>query len=49
MSKDCQDRKYGNNYKKFKTAEKAIEGDEDDVVLCLLMMESEKENVKKKM
>ena len=47
MSKDCQDRKYGNNYEKFEKAEKAIDGDEDDMVLCSFSMESKKENVKK--
>ena len=48
MSKDCQDWKYGNNYKKIEKAEKGIFGDDDDVVLCLLTMENKKENLKKK-
>ena len=47
MSKDCWEQKYGNNYKKFEKGEKAIDGDENDVVLCLLMTENKKENVKK--
>ena len=34
--------------KKFKKAERAIDGDEDELVLCSLMRESKKENVKKK-
>ena len=46
MSKDCWAQKYNHN-KKFEKAERAIDGDEDDVVLCLLMSESKK-NVKTK-
>ena len=38
MTHDCKERKY-NNKKKNKKAEKAIDGDEDDLVLCLLTME----------
>ena len=48
MSQDCQERKYGNNNEKFEKEEKAIDGDEDDVVSCLLMMESKQESIKKK-
>ena len=47
MSNDCWDQKYGNNYKKVEKAEKAINGDEDEVVLCLLTMKNKKENIKK--
>ena len=47
MSKDCRAWKYG-SYKKSEKAEKAIDGDEDDMVLCLLTKENEKENAKKK-
>ena len=46
MSNDCRERKYNNN-KRYEKPEKAIDGDEDDLVLCLLMMEIEK-NIKKK-
>ena len=42
MSKDCRAWKYGHN-KKFKKEERAMDGDEDDVMLCLLMSESKKE------
>ena len=35
MSKDCWEWKYGNN-KKFERAKKAIDGNEDDMILCLL-------------
>ena len=42
MSKDCQAWKYSHN-KKFEEAERAIDGDENDVVLCLLMCESKNE------
>ena len=48
MSKDCSEWKYG-IYKKFEEAEKAIDKDEDDVVLCSLTMENKKDNVKKRM
>ena len=47
MGWDCRERKYDNN-NKYEKAEKAIDGDEDDVVLCLLTMENRKENVKEK-
>ena len=47
MSKDCWARKYGQN-KKIEKAERAIDGDEDDVVLCLLTSESKKECKNKK-
>ena len=47
MSKDCWAQKNG-HYKKFEKAERAIGGDEDDLVLCLLMRESKKEIKKKK-
>ena len=36
------------HYKKFQKAEEAIEGDEDDLLLCLFMSESKKESKKKK-
>ena len=48
MSKDCWGKKYCNNDKKIEKGEKAIVGDEDDMVLCLFTMESKKENVKEK-
>ena len=48
MSKDCGERKHGNNNKKFKKAEEVIGRAEDNVVLCLLTMENKKESVKKK-
>ena len=47
MSKDCQAWKYG-HYKKFEKAERAIDGEEDDLVLCLLTSESTKECKNKK-
>ena len=46
--KDCWERKGSNNYIKKEKAEKAIDGDEEDMVLCSLTMESKKENLKKK-
>ena len=48
MSWDYWERKYGNISKKFEKAEKAIDGDEDEVVLCLLMMACRRVSVKKK-
>ena len=48
MSEDCRDWKYDNNYKKFEKAEKNIDGDEHDMVLCLLTMENKKEYANKK-
>ena len=48
MSWDCRERKYSNNSKKFEKAEKAIDGDKDNLVLCLLTTENKKESVKKK-
>ena len=46
MSKDCRARRNGSN-KKFEEAEKAIE--EDELVLCSLMMDNKKEkNTEKK-
>ena len=47
MSKDCWALK-NSHFKKFEKAEKAIDGDEDDLVLCSLMSESKKEIKKKK-
>ena len=47
MSKNCWARKYG-HHKKFKKAERYIDGDEDDMVLCSLTKENKKENAKKK-
>ena len=47
MRRDCRERKY-NNEKKNEKAEKAIDEDKDNVVLCLLTMEIKKEDVKKK-
>ena len=47
MNKNCWARKYG-NHKKFEKAERAIDGDEDDLVLYSLTKENEKENAKKK-
>ena len=47
MSHDCKGRKYSNN-KKIDKAEKVIDGDDDDLVLCLLMIKNKKENAKKK-
>ena len=48
MSQDCKERKYSNSNNKLEKAEKAIDGDEDDLVLCLLTMKNKKENAKKK-
>ena len=42
MSQDCKRRKYSNNNKKFEKAEKAIDEDRDDAVLCLLITENKK-------
>ena len=42
MSGDCRERKYRNK-KRYKKAENAIDGDEDDLVLCLHMIEKRKE------
>ena len=42
MSKDCRERKC-NNKKKNKKAEKAVDGDEYDLILCSLMVEIKKE------
>ena len=47
MSKDCGAQKNG-HYKKIEKAEKAVDKDEDNLVLCLLMSESKKESKKKK-
>ena len=47
MSKDCRVQKYGHN-KKFEKEERAIDRDEDDVLLCLLLSESKKECKNKK-
>ena len=46
MSWICRERKYDNN-KQYEKAEKAIDGDEHDLVLCLLSTENKKEDVKK--
>ena len=47
MSWDCWKRQCGINNNKFEKAEIIIDGDEDDVVLCLLTIESKKESIKK--
>ena len=47
LSKDCWAWK-NVHYKNFDKAERAINGDEDDLVLCLLTSESKKEIKKKK-
>ena len=47
ISQNCRERKYSNN-EKYEKAEKAINGEKDDLVLYLLTMENKKENVKKK-
>ena len=47
MSKDCWEWKNG-HHKKFEKAEKAVDGDGEDLVLCPLMSESKKEIEKKK-
>ena len=47
ISKDGRKRKY-NNKKQYEKAEKAIDEDKDDLVVCSLSMENEKENAKKK-
>ena len=36
------------HHKKFEKAERAIDGDEDDIVLCSLTKENNEENTKKK-
>ena len=36
------------HYKKFQKAEEAIDGDEDDLLLCLFMMSESKKEIKKK-
>ena len=46
MSEDCWEQKYV-TYKKIEKTEKAIDGDEDYVVLCLLTTENKKGNAKK--
>ena len=46
MRKDCLAQKYCHN-EKFEKAEKAIDGVEDDVVMCLLMSKNKKESKKK--
>ena len=43
MSEDCRAQRYG-SYKKFEKAEKAIDGDGDELLLCSLMRDSKKEN-----
>ena len=49
MSRDCKERKY-NNKQKHEKVEETIDGeDEDDLVLCLLMMEIKKEILKRKL
>ena len=48
MSWDCREKKYDNNNKIIEKAEKAVDGDEDNVVLCLLIMENKKESIRKK-
>ena len=48
MRKDCRAQK-SSHHKKFEKAEKAIDGNEDDLVLCSLMSESKKESKKKKL
>ena len=47
MSKDCRVRRNG-SYKKFEKAEKAINGDGDELVLCSLTRDSKKKSEKKK-
>ena len=47
MSWDCREKKYSNN-KIYKKGEKAIDGEEDNLVLCFLAMENRRENVKQK-
>ena len=47
MRNDCQAEKYS-HHKKFEKTERAIDGDEGDVVLCSLTKEDTKENAKKK-
>ena len=47
MNEDCQEWKYSHN-KKFEKAERAIDGDKDDMVLCLLTSEIKEECKKKK-
>ena len=46
MSKDYRERKYSNN-KRYEKAEKAIDGDEDDLLLCLLTTDNKKQDVKR--
>ena len=41
MSWDLRERKYSNN-KRYEKAEKAIDGDGDDLELCFLMIENKK-------
>ena len=41
MSKVCRAWKYG-HHKKFEKAERAVDGDKDDMVLCSLPKESKK-------
>ena len=48
MSQDCWERKYCNNNKIFKKADKAVDGDKDNIVSCLLTTKDKKDNVKKK-
>ena len=47
MSKDCREWKY-DHHKKIEKAERAIDVDEDDVVLCSLMSDCKKECKNKK-
>ena len=47
VSKDCWAQKYG-HHKKFGKAERVIDGDENDIVLCSLTKENKKDNTKKK-
>ena len=47
VSKDCQAWRNG-HYKKFEKAERAIDGDEDELVLCSLTSECKQKKLKRK-
>ena len=47
MSKDCRSWRNG-SYKKFEKAERAVDEDGDELVLCSLMRDSKKKIAKRK-
>ena len=49
ISRDCKDRKHNNKEKNVKAVKAIVGEDDDNLVLCLLTIEINKENVKKRL